>query len=246
MQDRYAGDIGDWGKLGLLRSLADCGISLGVNWYLVPDENHNDDGKHVAYLQQNKYLGYDDVLFLALKNIVSSDCRSVQSLETAARLPPSTAYYHRALSYPSESGRAERCAIRQDWHDQAALTLAESELIFLDPDNGLETKSVSPTAIKGPKYVAMSELEDYVRIGKSIIFYNHRSRKTEEEYLERFRELIKKETFENTTWIAMKYVKGTIRDYFFVLQKQHVESISIACEKFLESKWQTDFAWLNL
>ena len=48
MQDRYFGDVGDFGKYGLLRVL--CGLwggpnfKLGVVWYLFPDENHNADG----------------------------------------------------------------------------------------------------------------------------------------------------------------------------------------------------------
>lgn len=33
MQDRYAGDIGDFGKFGLLKALLAEGFSLGVNWY---------------------------------------------------------------------------------------------------------------------------------------------------------------------------------------------------------------------
>ena len=33
MQDRYAGDIGDFGKFGLLKALLSEGFSLGVNWY---------------------------------------------------------------------------------------------------------------------------------------------------------------------------------------------------------------------
>ena len=55
MQDRYAGDLGDFLKLGLLRWLVAPSFDapphrLGVVWYLAPDESHNADGKHVAYL----------------------------------------------------------------------------------------------------------------------------------------------------------------------------------------------------
>lgn len=46
MQNRYVGDIGDFGKLGLLRQLHKTGLSIGVNWYLTPDETHNGDGWH--------------------------------------------------------------------------------------------------------------------------------------------------------------------------------------------------------
>ncbi len=36
-----------------MRFLANRGLDIGVNWYLVPDENHNGDGKHVGYLSRD-------------------------------------------------------------------------------------------------------------------------------------------------------------------------------------------------
>ena len=53
MQNRYFGDIGDFAKFGLLRGLVmpKPGFRLGVLWYLVPDELHTKDGRHVDYLQ---------------------------------------------------------------------------------------------------------------------------------------------------------------------------------------------------
>ena len=55
MQDRYGGDLSDFLKLGLSRWLVAPSFEvppnrLGVVWYLTPDESHNADGKHVAYL----------------------------------------------------------------------------------------------------------------------------------------------------------------------------------------------------
>ena len=48
MQNRYAGDVGDFGKYGLLRTL--CRepplLSLGVVWYLVSDEQGDQDSLH--------------------------------------------------------------------------------------------------------------------------------------------------------------------------------------------------------
>ncbi|MBR3160173.1 MAG: hypothetical protein IKF14_13900 [Atopobiaceae bacterium] len=46
MQNRYTGDIGDFSKLGLLQVLHAAGLSIGLNWYLTPDETHNNDGCH--------------------------------------------------------------------------------------------------------------------------------------------------------------------------------------------------------
>lgn len=34
MQNRYTGDIGDFGKLCLIRVLQLAGLSISVNWYL--------------------------------------------------------------------------------------------------------------------------------------------------------------------------------------------------------------------
>lgn len=44
MQDRYAGDVGDFVKLGLLRAISP-GRKLGVAWYRYQDEAHNGDGR---------------------------------------------------------------------------------------------------------------------------------------------------------------------------------------------------------
>ena len=37
MKSQYIGDIGDYGKYGLLRFLESNGIRLGVNWYMTPE-----------------------------------------------------------------------------------------------------------------------------------------------------------------------------------------------------------------
>ena len=41
MQDRYVGDVGDFGKIGMLRQIANAGLRVGVNWYLTykPEEH---------------------------------------------------------------------------------------------------------------------------------------------------------------------------------------------------------------
>ena len=58
MQDRYVGDIGDFGKYGLLRAISGMHdpvrnqhLQLGIAWYLFPDESHTADGKFTGYLE---------------------------------------------------------------------------------------------------------------------------------------------------------------------------------------------------
>lgn len=73
MQDRYAGDVGDFVKLGLLRALSS-GKRLGVSWYRFPDEGHNGDGRHIGYFDQPlQYEALDSELFHHLREVVSRE-----------------------------------------------------------------------------------------------------------------------------------------------------------------------------
>jgi hypothetical protein len=55
--------------LAILRALAP-GRSLGVAWWLFPDEHHNDDGGHREYLEREKgWRHFDPELFDALLKI---------------------------------------------------------------------------------------------------------------------------------------------------------------------------------
>ena len=51
MKNQYFGDIGDYGKYGLLRWLAGQGLSIAVNWYLTPD-NASNDGSIRVYVKK--------------------------------------------------------------------------------------------------------------------------------------------------------------------------------------------------
>jgi hypothetical protein len=55
VQNRYAADVGDLTKLGLVRHLAPpqqggAAPTVVVNWHLAPDDGQNEDGERVAYL----------------------------------------------------------------------------------------------------------------------------------------------------------------------------------------------------
>ncbi len=55
MQNNYVGDIGDFGKYGLLNHIFNNNqLKIGINWYLVPDENENKDGKITQYLDDSQ------------------------------------------------------------------------------------------------------------------------------------------------------------------------------------------------
>lgn len=87
MQDRYAGDIGDYGKIALLKALQAQGMAVGVNWYKVetldiekkPDGLFKqEDGK---YRISGELCQCDRGLVGKLLKIFESDDRSIDALE---------------------------------------------------------------------------------------------------------------------------------------------------------------------
>jgi len=174
MQDRYTGDIGDFAKFGLLRALSR-GRKLGIAWYLFPDESHNDDGKHIPYLDEpDKWRHLDPELFDGLRVIVRSGQRNVQLIEESGLL--ANAVFSSALlqfeGAPDGRGRQ-----RADWFRQSLIDLAGCDLVFADPDNGLcEDNTFDIENRKKWKSLPLSEAH-VLSAGRVGILYHHNTRR---------------------------------------------------------------------
>ncbi len=171
MQDRYAGDVGDFGKIGLLKCLQTHGFKIGVNWYRVPvlDVEKDKDGTFKQndgkYLIPEKISECDPSLAEKLTRIARGD-RSIKAIQDKALIPDAV-YYD---NYLSVDGRSE-------WHKRAVELFADRNLIFMDPDNGMLVKSVGKRSARSVKYAFYEEVKDYLDRGKSVLIYNHRCRK---------------------------------------------------------------------
>ena len=236
MQNRYAGDVGDFGKFGMLRMLENVGLCLGVNWYLVEDESHNNDGKHIGYLNDKQYTDCDNELLCLLRAMVLQKNRSVKQLECLGALKTNQ-YYSRVLPLP----RDFKSGSRREWHKEALHVMTGCDLVFLDPDNGLLPKSVGAGSDKSVKYVLPEEIIDYYKAGYSVVFYSHRTREQLEVYLERFTKLFGAKELEGATIKGVSFKRGTIRDYFFLIHGEHVEKIVSCLEAFVKGKWGQHF-----
>lgn len=239
MQDRYAGDIGDFGKFGLLKALLSEGFSLGINWYKAePPESERDkktgnflheDGRHII---KPEYFVCDEPLARALRNISESGARSIAQLEQAALLDPSkTVYYNEVISVDG----------RSQWHKDALQVLASCDLVFLDPDTGLNVKSCGKKAAESVKYVWDHELADYLCRGQSVMLYQHRPRRAPEIYFPEFKERLCTIKGINKRFVfVLTCAKGTVRDYFlFAANESHAARISSALNKMIAGPWGT-------
>lgn len=174
MQDRYVGDIGDFVKLALIRALMP-GQCLGVAWWLYPNESHNADGRHIGYLQRpSEWRALDPDLFDGLARIVESGDRRVLALQKAEFLP--TAVFCDEV-IPTKGTPAERRACRIEWFARVQAIMAGRNLVFLDPDNGLETANFSAGAVVGGKCVSVAQLTALSDPGRTLIVYHHQTRR---------------------------------------------------------------------
>lgn len=238
MQNRYSGDVGDFSKFGLLRQIASTGLVVGLNWYLVDDETHNDDGKHIGYLSDRRFDGCDDSLRDALRLVVDNS-RSVSMLEKQ-KLVNEAVYFSDQLLPPATNGFS-----RYVWHKNAMERLNATDIVFLDPDNGIIVKSVSAKSGKSIKYVMREEIYDYYAAGHSLIIYNHRCRQAEPKYLRRFDWVCDEPCLKSVHRSGLKFLRGTIRDYIFIIQPKHQHLVSSAVDRLLDSEWNKHFAKLD-
>ena len=226
MQDRYAGDIGDYGKFALLRAMEKQGLRLGINWYRTETaayETH-DDGK---YRIPQEYENLDPELSAALNRVFDlREARSVQALEQA-HLLASELFVNETV--PREIDR------REAWHRKALAAFSDCDLVFLDPDNGLNVESVKKGTQKSVKYVWKCEINDYVAAGKSVIFYNHRPRKKADAYFSEYSArlaVMKKPVY------VLTFPRRSIRDYFIIpAQPSHEAQICAALQSLTEGSF---------
>jgi hypothetical protein len=109
-----------------------------------------------------------------LREIVSSGRRRVHALEAAGILPGAT--FASELT-PIGGPISQRQQGRHEWLRSIRRRLEAADLLFLDPDNGLEPTDFRPTAPKSGKSIMISELEQFARPGRCLIVYHHQSRR---------------------------------------------------------------------
>ena len=191
MQNRYVGDVGDFGKHGLLRFLN--GATGPSAWAGFPPRRYvvsharqthargmaiNRDGDHLTYLcrtrreSKSEYRDCDPELWEGLRDLVLRDARCVHCVQEEQVLPPDTLYHATILEYQRGSNRDARRQARQLWWDGAMTATQDADLIMMDPDNGTGDPAAMYQA-EGPKFMYLPDLSAVWNAGKSLVTYQH-------------------------------------------------------------------------
>jgi hypothetical protein len=262
VQDRYAGDVGDFVTFGLLRWLVAPSFDapthrLGVVWYRVPDETHNGDGKHIRYLDPASTSGaalraLDPDLYDRLALMVATGERSIARVEEARVLPAEVRTFNDLLTFdgmdPSTGpGRAER---RADWVARAQAAMTDCTVVFVDPDNGVRRSdhTTASSQRKAIKHAYYDELVPYIERGQSVIAYHHadRSATVREQAMRRMSDAAEELCIEPLA--AVRASRGTARLFLVLPVAGHRAHLASRLAALTASPWgdELDVIWWDV
>lgn len=224
MRDQFVGDIGDFGKYGMLRYL--CGVTgpkmdnpmnLGVVWHR--NESGSVDGNKIGYLNvsdsnDSLYRECDKILYDTLQRLVGESLisrtkRNIDQIEQSICLSYDTKFY----DVP------ELINDHSDWR---------MDTIFFDPDNGIALRIKSNKEIElqfdtnSREHVSLRELQRFAKQGCSLIIYQHSIRTSD--WIKKIAEELEKISTTNhplRVW-ALRWHREQSRVYFIVTNPNNI------------------------
>jgi len=246
VQNRYVGDVGDFGKYALLRALGDIErpIRLSVVWCLVPNENHNHDGRHISYLDCVEFTNLDIELALLLRKVIKSGRRRVSAISASGALPAGTVFYESPLCPPNvrQLIREDRIRHRCRWLEACLNATRTSHLVFFDPDNGLEVTSVPKHHSRAGKYIYWDELVPFWKRRQSLLVYHHLNRtKPASVQIDEMMTTIQMK-FTDTIVRPLVFRRGSCRVFWLICHRTAIgREIERRADIFLKNGWAVHF-----
>ena len=164
MQDQRVGDIGDFGKLALLRHIMN-GRRLAVCWYLTRDAREQPhQRKYFDYLNRpEEFRHLSPEIFDTLREIVGRSCRGLHGIAAleASGLLGDALFHHDEVPKPA--------ALRQRWISDLVASVDAANLVFLDPDKGIQGTRLTP------KHVSVSEIAALRRQDRALVVVQRHS-----------------------------------------------------------------------
>ena len=237
MKNQYVGDIGDYGKYGLLRFLASHGIKIGVNWYLTENDGST-DGKFTTYLKNPADRVYDPELFDALQNIADHPDKTVKMIKQAGIIPDAE-FFGEMLKSSSLKADAREWN-RRLWFNNSTLMLGNAELIFADPDNGISYRKTARTK-DSEKFILPEDVAEYYNSGRNVVYYCHKGRRKQEAWDQAKEEI--RNHIRDAQILAVTFHRGTQRSYIFVLHPDCYLKYERIITAFLDTEWGNMFTW---
>jgi len=226
MKSQYFGDVNDFRKYGLLRTIQRASnLCIGVCWFLTANDG-GADGVLRKYLNQPKrWRHYDPELYDKLRRLLDTNVRRLVSHARTWELVSGASYFEQLLD--------DSWSARLAYFEAARHTLGNCDLIFLDPDNGIEIPSTKLGASGSSKYVYWQELKAIYADGQSILVYQHFPRVVRERFIPFLASRLNEELPESTV-VAFS---TTYVVFFLVQQPKHVDALDRAIRE-VQQQWR--------
>ena len=170
------------------------------------------------------------------------DDRRIKAVEETDLLGPDTVFYGHQIPNPGERARGEdRVRDRQRWTEGALQKTENCDVVFLDPDNGLEPKSVSITSAKAPKYAYLEEVGKWSKRCQSLVIYHHLGRNRPHlDQIAGWLECLRDE-FKSHDIFALHFRRGTSRAFFVLATAEHASVLRKRAQALVASPWSKHF-----
>lgn len=177
MKNQYFGDINDYRKYGLLRSIQSVTkFRTLIAWMLTPDDSSS-DGKYISYLDKpEKWSHFDPELYDKIQQSLYEEPRAVKLIENSTLLPGCEFFSQLVPDHGKQ---------RANWFKELSNHAHKNDFIFLDPDNGIEVKSRPYGKKHSNKFLFWHEVETLWQSGKSLMIYQHFIRQKREDFIQR-------------------------------------------------------------
>lgn len=218
MKEQYVGDVGDFGKVLILKHLASLGFRLGVHWVLT----RNDGGGDGAHRKYSCYLGNDclcccdEDVFRDIRPLTQRRLseRKIGDLENLIRRFAADAVFFGA------NCDERKLRVQREQDALALLNPSVVDLVFFDPDNGISRK---PRPSK--KHVSCDDMKRYWDRGQSLLIYHHMNFAVHHTTQIVDMSNMLANAFSNATLEHYYLKRGTGRVYFLCIQPGHLELI---------------------
>lgn len=223
MKHQYFGDVNDYRKYGILRALTKEGLQILVCWMLTENDERS-DGKFIQYLNDpNRWRAYDPELYDALKE-------EVITRRDVACVKERNLIRHASFVDAILDGTP---TTRRSWLVELRQKRTNTNLVFFDPDNGIEVPSIPKTRRNSRKYVYWKELEETWQSGVSLLVYQHFRREKRDRFIARLGD-----EFRARLGITEVYAIRTANVVFFLAPQQQHADLLVQRAHSVAARWQ--------
>ena len=240
MNDNFVGNIGDFGKYGLLRALSgehpprESRLSVGMIWY----QTARRPGKrgNFYYLdEESRYKDCDPDLFAALKRISDGEPLNIKSIEDSGILGDGTVFFDTPV--PRDP------SYRELWFNEALQAVSEQDVVFLDPDRGLKARAHEVSE----QCALLSELKSVIEHGRIAVVYHHHDSYPYRKRSQSFAQEVKKELGLMAPPHALLYDPGRT-DFYVVVPEDRATTVGtqeLVYERIERLLKSPDSKWAN-